>query len=236
MKDHLEVRILFLDLDEAIPSVDIGPTVATLTGQGIRQDLIVPKIHEKCEFVIDSAEIKGGHITHHALERAIHVQPLEKVVWIDLEGIPGFLVTIVPGFADDAGRFTTFMCIRVGHFPLCIEEDLGIEPAIAMGRIFPVIIPEQLHIVHKPYKAFRRMLKTLLPLIEAAPVHPDDRTDPLDGKVKGKLKNYFVFLFFKEMYSLFCPSPFTSYPFFARRMFACARISALISSSFVMAW
>ena len=68
------------------------------------------------------------------------------------------------------------------------------------------------------YSLYRHicLLKALFPLIKATPVHAHDSAQFLDWGLCRQFHYDFVFLLFKEKYSLFTPSPFTSYPFFAR--------------------
>ena len=76
------------------------------------------------------------------------------------------------------------------------------------------------------------MLQSLFPFVKATAVNTQYSAKVFYAEGSREFKNYFEFLLFKGMNSLFAPTPFTSYPFFARNSFAFARISSLISSSF----
>ena len=78
------------------------------------------------------------------------------------------------------------------------------------------------------------MLQTLFPFVEAAAINIQHFTKMFYAECPGKFKDYFKFLLLKGTNSLLAPTPFTSYPFFARSSFAFAMMSSLMSSSFDM--
>ena len=94
-----------------------------------------------------------------------------------------------------------------------------------------MVFLKQHDVIHEKLQMIRGMLQTLFPLVKAAAINIHDSAQFFNRKLSGQLHYDLEFLLFKEMYSLPAPSPFTSYPFFARASLTLARMSSSISSS-----
>ena len=65
--------VLLLPCNQISQPIDIGHAVATLCRKGIDDNLIVPEIHVKSQFVVGALHIKRCHIAHDALHRPVNL-------------------------------------------------------------------------------------------------------------------------------------------------------------------
>ena len=99
------------------------------------------------------------------------------------------------------------MRIGIGEDKSRVQAEFGVEPAVAVGRIFFMVLTEQEDVVHKIPRPFREMRELFLPAVEAASLNAHDAAKCLDRELSGKLQDYLVFLL---TYRMTEPSPFTS--------------------------
>ena len=128
-------------------------------------------------------------------------QVREYAIWIS-----GLLVLVVLRLALDPRQSAAFVCVGIGKDEARVQAELGIEPPVAVGRVFVMVFPEQKNIGDEILLPFRWMGKLFLPRIEAASPNAHDPAKCLDRKLSGKLQDYLILL----TYRMTEPSPFTS--------------------------
>ena len=207
MEDHPVFGMLLLQLDQVFQPADIRHAVSALCGKGMRKNLVVPEIHVQRQFVVCAFHIESRHIAYDALHRPVNLHFGQQKIRENPGGFPGLLVPVVLGIALDSRRFAAFVGIRIGKDKSCIKPDLGIQPAVSVGRIFQVIFLKQQNTVQKVFLLVRRMGKAFLPGVEAAAQNPHHFAEDFDRKRSGQFHDHLVFLL---SYRITVPSPFTS--------------------------
>ena len=110
-------------------------------------------------------------------------------------------------FALDPGNLAAFVRVRIGEDKSRVQAEFGVEPSVAVGRIFLMVLPEQEDVVHEVLRSFREVGELFLPAVEAASSDAHDTAKRLDRELSGKFQDYLVFLL---TYRMTEPSPFTS--------------------------
>ena len=85
------------------------------------------------------------------------------------------------------------MRIRIRKNKSGIKANFGIQPSVSMGWIFQIVFPEQLHAANETLCPWRRIPKTLLPIIEAAAIDVHGLTKKLYREFTGQFQNYLIF-------------------------------------------
>ena len=207
MEDHPVFGMLLLQLDQIFQSADVSHAVSPLCGKGMRDDFIVPEIHVQRQFVVCALHIEGRHIAYDALHRPVDPHFGQQKIREDPGGFPGLPVSVVLGLALDPRRLAALVRIRIGKDKPRIQPDLGVQPAVSVGRIFHVIFQEELDIAHEILLLVRRMGEAFLPGIEAAAPDSHCLAEDLDRERAGQFHDHLVFLL---SYRITVPSPFTS--------------------------
>ena len=101
------------------------------------------------------------------------------------------------------------MCVRIGERKSRIQPDFRVQPAVAVGWIFQMVLLKEQYVVDQILRPFRWAGEILFPGIKATAPYSHGLAQKLNRKLSGKLQNYLVFLLPNRMYSLSGPSPFT---------------------------
>ncbi len=170
-------------------------------------NLVVPKIHVQRQFIIHAFHIECGHVADDALQRAVDLDFRKQQVREYSIRVSRFLVLVMLRFALDSGKLAAFVRIGIGEDKSRVQAEFGVEPSVAMGRIFLMVLLEQENVVHEVLRSFREVGELFLPAVEAASLNAHDAAKRLDRELSGKLQDYLVFLL---TYRMTEPSPFTS--------------------------
>ena len=170
-------------------------------------NLVVPKVHVQRQFIIHTFHIESCHVADDALQRAVDLDFRKQQVREYSIRVSGLLVLVMLRFTLDSGNLATFMRIGIGEDKSRVQAEFGVEPTVAVGRIFLMVRTEQEDVVHKILRPFREMRELFLPAVKAAPLDAHDAAKRLDWELSGKFQDYLVFLL---TYRMTEPSPFTS--------------------------
>ena len=113
MKNHLVVRMLLFYLDQVLQTADICHAVSAFGRKRMTDDFIIPKVHIKCQLVVNTLHIKGRHVTDNALQRSVDLYLRQEQIRKDSEWISGFLILVVLGFALNSRYFAALVRIRI---------------------------------------------------------------------------------------------------------------------------
>ena len=120
--------------------------------------------------MVDAFHIKSGHITHDALHWPIDLHFRHEQVGKYPRWIASLLVPVVLGFALDSRNPTAFVGIGIGQDNLSVQPYLGVQPAIAVRWILPMVLLEQQDVAQKALFFARRLRKMFFPSVETAPL------------------------------------------------------------------
>lgn len=109
--------------------------------------------------MVDAFHIKSGHITHDALHWPIDLHFRHEQVGKYPRWIASLLVPVVLGFALDSRNPTAFVGIGIGQDNLFVQPYLGVQPAIAVRWILPMVLLEQQDVAQKALFFARRLRK-----------------------------------------------------------------------------
>ena len=130
---------------------------AALGRKSMADDLVVPQIHVQCQFVIYALHRERRHVTDNALKRLVDTQFCHKQIGKNTSWIAWLFILVMLRFAFDPGYFTAFMSIRSGKDKTSIQADLGVEPPVAVGRVFHVVFLKQHNVADQILCSFRRI-------------------------------------------------------------------------------
>ena len=123
-------------------------------------------------------------------------------------------------------QFATLVGIWIRDHQASIQADFCVQPAISMRWIFGMVFFKQSNIRPQAFHPIRRIGHSLFPGVKAASGDIHCLAKPCNRIFSCQFKNHLVFLLSKFGNSLSTPTPFTSYPFFARA----SRIREFITS------
>lgn len=99
MEDYLILRMLPLQGNQILQAADVCHSVAPFGRETMADDLIVPKIHVQCRFIIRILHIENCHVTDNALQRPANLEFGYQRVWKYFGRFTRFFVLVVLCFA-----------------------------------------------------------------------------------------------------------------------------------------
>ena len=176
--------------------VPCAPTVRHLRGEY----LLGEHVEVESDLVVVAVHLEGRHVGDDDLPGTVHGLPCgEDEVGVQVPHLAGFVVHTVPGLGLDSEIPVALVGIVVADAHLHVDAYIGRCPAVAVGGMLPVDLPDEGDDLLAPGVAAGRLAS--LPLVVPRTAHAHQGTDVLDGVVAGQHVHYFELFGFKRTYS-----------------------------------